>query len=317
MKAIYTIMGLFLIGFLIAGCVQQTKSLNVTGMPNPASVSCVNKGYYLEIREGADGEYGVCKYAGWECEEWALYRGECCLQDSDCACPNGTGRCENTKCICSITEEEKGNATTTKENGSVECQDCCFKDSDCACTNGTARCKENRCICEISIPNPVETLPPKSNKTVGEFLDYGLNWANSEFYAAHPSGEYSIETYRWIIGNVDMKPNEIPIGNTDLERAILFNDERARNIRGFAFRIYTPKDGGRGEGKGIAVFNAQTTLLDRYYINNQLDLNIAFYPFNKNLFDCKILEREYYLAGDGSYITIYLFECEDSGSFVT
>ncbi len=299
MKAIRAIIGLFLIGFLIAGCVQQRESPNVTGTPNPASVNCVNKGYYLEIKEGTDGEYGVCKYAGWECEEWALYRGECCLQDSDCTCPNGTARCENTRCLC-IGEEEKGEGN--EENTTI------------------IPTQENNTIPisrTVDSSNPTETLPPKSNKTVGQFLDEGLSWANSEFYAAHPNGEYLIETYRWIIGNVDIKPNEIPIGSADLERAVLFNGERARNIRGFAFRIYTPKDGGRGEGKGIAVFNAQTTLLDRYHINDQLDLNIAFYPFNKNLFDCKILEREYYLAEDGSYITIYLFECEDSGSFVT
>ena len=50
-----------------------------TGMANPASVNCVNKGYKSEIRSSADGsQYGVCIFPDKsECEEWAFYRGDC------------------------------------------------------------------------------------------------------------------------------------------------------------------------------------------------------------------------------------------------
>ncbi len=48
------------------------------GVPNPASQFCEEQGYTLEIREGADGQIGVCLFPdGTECEEWAFYRGEC------------------------------------------------------------------------------------------------------------------------------------------------------------------------------------------------------------------------------------------------
>ena len=47
-------------------------------MANPASVHCEELGGKLEIRNTEEGQTGVCVYFdGSECEEWALYRGEC------------------------------------------------------------------------------------------------------------------------------------------------------------------------------------------------------------------------------------------------
>lgn len=52
---------------------------NGTRIANPASLFCVQKGYKLEIRKGADGgEIGYCIFQGGrECEEWKFFRGEC------------------------------------------------------------------------------------------------------------------------------------------------------------------------------------------------------------------------------------------------
>ncbi|NTW43961.1 MAG: DUF333 domain-containing protein, partial [Anaerolineaceae bacterium] len=49
------------------------------GMPNPASVNCVENGNKLEILTTADGsQSGVCVFPdGSTCEEWAYYREEC------------------------------------------------------------------------------------------------------------------------------------------------------------------------------------------------------------------------------------------------
>jgi putative hemolysin len=49
------------------------------GMPNPASVYCVQNGNKLEIQTAADGsQSGVCVLPdGSTCDEWAYYRGEC------------------------------------------------------------------------------------------------------------------------------------------------------------------------------------------------------------------------------------------------
>lgn len=50
-----------------------------TQISNPASVNCVQKGGELEIRLNEEGgQYGVCVFLdGSECEEWALFLGEC------------------------------------------------------------------------------------------------------------------------------------------------------------------------------------------------------------------------------------------------
>lgn len=50
-----------------------------TGIANPASVNCINKGGTLSIQKRGDGgEYGICIFEdNRQCEEWALFRSEC------------------------------------------------------------------------------------------------------------------------------------------------------------------------------------------------------------------------------------------------
>jgi putative hemolysin len=50
-----------------------------SGLANPASTYCLEKGGELIIQKRNDGgEYGVCVFADkGQCEEWALFRGEC------------------------------------------------------------------------------------------------------------------------------------------------------------------------------------------------------------------------------------------------
>jgi hypothetical protein len=47
-------------------------------MPNPASVFCEEQGGQVDIRTENGGQVGYCLFPdGSECEEWALFRGEC------------------------------------------------------------------------------------------------------------------------------------------------------------------------------------------------------------------------------------------------
>ena len=65
---------------LLTGCASRDAvGRERIGMANPASVYCVQSGYRLEIRTGADGgQHGVCLFPdGAECEEWAFFRNEC------------------------------------------------------------------------------------------------------------------------------------------------------------------------------------------------------------------------------------------------
>jgi uncharacterized protein len=65
--------------FLLAACQNTDTQTPNTGLANPASRNCVDKGGRLDIRKDDDsGEYGVCMFRdGTECEEWEFYRGEC------------------------------------------------------------------------------------------------------------------------------------------------------------------------------------------------------------------------------------------------
>ena len=58
---------------------EINKSDSKTGIANPASVNCINKGGTLSIQKRSDGgEYGICIFEdNRQCEEWALFRGEC------------------------------------------------------------------------------------------------------------------------------------------------------------------------------------------------------------------------------------------------
>ena len=54
-----------------------TTDDKTAGIANPASVYCGEIGGELTMVEGEGGTSGVCKKDGAECDEWALYRGEC------------------------------------------------------------------------------------------------------------------------------------------------------------------------------------------------------------------------------------------------
>ena len=62
-------------GVLALGSAQATP---VVGLPNPASVYCVDQGYELTIVDEVDGQVGMCVFPdGTQCEEWSFFRGEC------------------------------------------------------------------------------------------------------------------------------------------------------------------------------------------------------------------------------------------------
>lgn len=57
-------------------------SLETMRMSNPAAAHCIDIGGELEIGDGAEGQFGLCRLPdGRVCEEWALFR------DGTCALP--------------------------------------------------------------------------------------------------------------------------------------------------------------------------------------------------------------------------------------
>lgn len=77
MKNSKRIIFLFSLCGLLIGCSQEKK----VGLANPASKNCIEKGGILKIlKRGDGGEYGVCVFKDdRQCEEWAMFRGECPL----------------------------------------------------------------------------------------------------------------------------------------------------------------------------------------------------------------------------------------------
>jgi putative hemolysin len=83
-KMIRQLLTFILLIAALAACTAETSpdtttlNDNEANLPNPASVYCEEQGYTVEMREGADGVYGVCIFPdGSECDEWAYFRGEC------------------------------------------------------------------------------------------------------------------------------------------------------------------------------------------------------------------------------------------------
>lgn len=57
----------------LAACKKDDNA----GMPNPAAVYCEEQGGSYDIREGEDGQYGVCVFPdGSEVDGWDYYRGD-------------------------------------------------------------------------------------------------------------------------------------------------------------------------------------------------------------------------------------------------
>lgn len=60
---------------------QPTQAASETPnnqIANPASENCVNEGGTVSIKEGPNGQYGLCEFEdNMACEEWAMMRGEC------------------------------------------------------------------------------------------------------------------------------------------------------------------------------------------------------------------------------------------------
>jgi len=72
---------IFVFGLLVVSCSAKEEN---TQLANPASVNCIDMGGTLRMEHNDNGEYGVCVLPdGTECEEWALFRGECGSQSEE------------------------------------------------------------------------------------------------------------------------------------------------------------------------------------------------------------------------------------------
>ena len=80
----FIVSGLLVLGVASACGTQPSTSTPQAGLPNPASLYCVQQGGTLDLRTSSDGAgVGVCTFAdGSACEEWTYFRGLCAPGDS-------------------------------------------------------------------------------------------------------------------------------------------------------------------------------------------------------------------------------------------
>ncbi len=77
-------LSLIVLALLLAGCAAPGAApaptpTSLPEMANPASQNCLAQGGTLQIAQRGDGgQYGICFFEdNRQCEEWALYRGDC------------------------------------------------------------------------------------------------------------------------------------------------------------------------------------------------------------------------------------------------
>lgn len=114
---------------LAVACVDASAQVQrVQQIANPASQNCVAKGGMLRIESRPDGgQYGVCIFDNnYQCEEWAMFRGEC---------PVGglrvTGYITTAARYCAITG---GRYTVVANSGAANEQGACALPGGPACT---------------------------------------------------------------------------------------------------------------------------------------------------------------------------------------
>jgi putative hemolysin len=95
------------------------------GIANPASENCVARGGTLRIENSPAGQVGICALPGGvECDEWALFRGTCpvdetaCISSSDCA---PITNCHPESCINRAYVKPSGIACTLNCQTPLDC----------------------------------------------------------------------------------------------------------------------------------------------------------------------------------------------------
>jgi len=136
---------LLAITILMGGCDAPTAQPTVPPQTaNPASENCLKLGGKLVIeKRGDSGEFGVCLFEdNLQCEEWALYRGECPVGGRKI-----TGYTTEAARYCAITGGEyhiTANGGTDQETGTCNfknnraCQAADYYNGKCTAETGTA-----------------------------------------------------------------------------------------------------------------------------------------------------------------------------------
>ena len=171
-----------------------------------------------------------------------------------------------------------------------------------------------------SVPVPPAKIPQnvspsvqaQVNESLGQLMDEGMVRADSRFYDARDfvAGNYSINTYRFALGNESNPPDSIPVVKNDVRVSnVLFNGHYVDSLRAFIFRAYILKDlSGPQKIYGTAVFFSNETPLDSL-------ANFTMYygtdPQGPQELDgCAVLSKNVSLTMSGNETSIYDVSCK-------
>ncbi|MDD5071388.1 MAG: DUF333 domain-containing protein [Patescibacteria group bacterium] len=174
MKKLF-IFTILIVSLVLSGCIRQvvkeTPDESGAQLANPASQYCLEQGGELEIRENADGQYGVCKFSdGSECEEWAFFRKEC--QPGD----KGEDTSDGSQQINSVLGNDKIKVFNIEDGQTVYSPLAVF---------GKASAEKDVLTVELRNNNHEtlvkETVKIYNSGQTGEMGDYVINKLNFEF----------------------------------------------------------------------------------------------------------------------------------------
>ena len=205
---IFTIL---IISLTLTGCTLKKNAENESGkadnaqIANPASQYCLEQGGELEIRENAEGQYGVCKFSdGSECEEWAFFRGECRPGDEGEDISTGSQQ------INSVLGNDKIKVFNIENGQTVHSPFTVF---------GKASTEKGILVVELRNSNhealAKETVKIYGSGQTGEMGDYAINKLNFEF---KNTKEGFVAVYEPSANSGELNLVEIPVkfGNIDV-----------------------------------------------------------------------------------------------------
>lgn len=146
---------------------------------------------------------------------------------------------------------------------------------------------------------------PKTNLSVGGLMAKELGNIDS------PSGgPYAIVTYQWVSQELEADPTAIAINPT---MDVLFDKKSEDNLVGFAFKVYTPTEGGTSFAKGFAVVMKNSALLDGFYTSgSSIDVDFNFPGLGKKLHGVKMKSKKAFLNDKDKLMIVYGFDAQSA-----
>lgn len=149
------------------------------------------------------------------------------------------------------------------------------------------------------VEEPEEPSVPLTAKTASELLDDALDEQMSDFYKDH-SGTFTESTHRWVL----TPPADGSLVGTPASE-VKFDGEAISSIQAAGYIIFE-KDGNE-DVYGVAVFNAQQTMLDGMFSPFDVEM---FY--GRDLGWCRVTQKDIYQWSSGGFVSVYQFGCESA-----